>query len=132
MRIAKKYKTILCDDVRTEIGGKMSLMGIYGREFVVDRVPTVLPIISFVIMLEEVTNSPSPSSSAMPRRSCGPPILIRGPKPDDLKPGMDANITMGLSPFKIEATGEAKFEVRFAEKETPRIIHRFKIKLAGE
>lgn len=54
MKIAKEIKTILCDDVRQEVGGKMSLMGIYSKDIVVNKVPVVLPFINLVVMLEDI------------------------------------------------------------------------------
>ena len=56
MKIAKKYKTLLCDDIRQEVGGKISLMGIYGRDIVVAKTPITLPQIHFVLMLEDIVN----------------------------------------------------------------------------
>ncbi|HUX64342.1 MAG TPA: hypothetical protein VMV64_11400 [Sulfuricella sp.] len=32
-----------CDDIRHEVGNKYSLMGCYGNEMIVDKIPSVLP-----------------------------------------------------------------------------------------
>ena len=39
--------TILCDDIRQEMGGKTSLMGLYAHHIVVPQVPFVLPKVCF-------------------------------------------------------------------------------------
>ena len=39
--------TILCDDIRQEMGGKASLMGLYDHHIVVPEVPFVLPKVCF-------------------------------------------------------------------------------------
>lgn len=54
MKIAKKINTILCDDVRQEVGGKMSLMGIYSKDIIVNKVPATLPFINLVVMFEDI------------------------------------------------------------------------------
>lgn len=58
MSNAKQRRTLLCafcDDVRYEIGNKMSLMGIYGPElYVMGTAPTVLP--KLVVVLEAITD----------------------------------------------------------------------------
>ena len=54
MKLAKSIKTIMCDDVRNEVGGKMSLMGIYGRDIIIAKTPVVLPTFHFLIMLEDI------------------------------------------------------------------------------
>jgi hypothetical protein len=40
--------TILCEDVRQEMGNKLSLAGVFGEEMVLPQVPTAVP--SFAIM----------------------------------------------------------------------------------
>jgi hypothetical protein len=42
-----------CDDIRREIGGKYSMMGIYGDELIADKLPIVLP--KFCIQIRAVT-----------------------------------------------------------------------------
>ena len=53
MKIAKKITTIVCDDARQEMGGKISLMGVYSGDLIVNKVPALLPTLSFVISLLE-------------------------------------------------------------------------------
>ena len=35
--------TQFCDDIRREVGNKYSLMGCYGDEMIIDKLPTLLP-----------------------------------------------------------------------------------------
>ena len=39
--------TMLCDDIRQELGGKVSLMGLYDHHIAVAQIPYVLPKICF-------------------------------------------------------------------------------------
>ena len=54
MKISKKINTILCDDVRYEVGGKISIMGIYSKDIIVNKVPAILPSINLVLMFEDI------------------------------------------------------------------------------
>ena len=47
VKAPKHEFTLLCDDIRQEMGGKTSLMGIYDHHIVVPQVPYVLPKVCF-------------------------------------------------------------------------------------
>ena len=47
IKAPKHEFTLLCDDIRSEMGGKTSLMGIYDHHIVVPQVPFVLPKVCF-------------------------------------------------------------------------------------
>lgn len=47
IKAPKHEFTILCDDIRQEMGGKTSLMGIYDHHIVVPQTPYVLPKVCF-------------------------------------------------------------------------------------
>lgn len=49
-----------CDDVRSEIGNKTSLMGIYGGELLVPVMPTMVPRLAVVIFVRTrwISNTP--------------------------------------------------------------------------
>jgi len=57
MDIAKKHHVILCDDVRNEVGNKLSFMGVYGPELWVGKVPALMPHLCFVVMLDRIEQS---------------------------------------------------------------------------
>lgn len=44
-------ETIFCDDVRTEVGHKISHMGVYGSNFLVQDFPATVPKICVVMLL---------------------------------------------------------------------------------
>ena len=127
MKIAKKIKTLLCDDVRQEVGGKISLMGIYSKDIIVNNVPTILPIINFVIMFEDI-KEPFSTLFVTVVTPKSDPLQFNYPAPPDIEPGKNSNLVMGLSPFRINEKGPARFEIRFSKEEKARIVHRFLIK----
>jgi len=131
MKIAKKINTILCDDVRQEVGGKMSLMGIYSKDIIVNKVPAILPFINLVVMFEDI-KEPFANLFVSVITPKSEPIQVSYPAPPGLEKGKDANIIIGLSPFRLNAIGPAKFEIRFSKNEKARIIHRFLIKTSDE
>ncbi|MDR0499409.1 MAG: hypothetical protein LBH03_06745 [Holophagales bacterium] len=47
IKAPKHEFTLLCDDIRQEMGGKTSLMGIYDHHIVVPQVPYILPKVCF-------------------------------------------------------------------------------------
>jgi len=47
IKAPKHEFTLLCDDIRAEMGGKSSLMGIYDHHIVVPQVPFLLPKVCF-------------------------------------------------------------------------------------
>jgi hypothetical protein len=52
---------------------------------------------------------------------------VNYPAPPDLEKGKNVNLVLGLSPFKLNDTGKAKFEIRFSEDEKTSIVHHFLI-----
>ena len=49
---------VVCDDVRQEIGNKVSCMGIYGTEMLVLALPLVLPKLCVVLHARTLTSDP--------------------------------------------------------------------------
>ena len=128
MKVAKKIKTILCDDVRQEVGGKMSLMGIYSKDIVVNKVPAILPVINLVLMFEGI-KEPFEQLLVTVVTPKSDPIKFSYPVPPDMEKGENINLVLGLSPFKLNYAGKAKFEIRFSEDEKASIVHHFSIKV---
>jgi len=127
MKTAKNIKTILCDDVRQEIGGKMSLMGIYSKDIIVNKVPALLPFINLVVMLEDI-KEPFEKLFVSVITPKSDPINVSYPAPSDIEKGKNINLVVGFSPFKLNDVGSAKFEIRFSESGKADIVHNFSIK----
>ncbi len=128
MKIAKSIKSILCDDVRRETGNKISLMGIYSKNFVVNEIPAFFPSIHLFIMFESMKVKFKEVNIKLISPKADP-IVMKYPAPKEIIIGEDLNIIIGISPFKINGEGLAKFEVTLLEYEKPTIIHEFLIKI---
>lgn len=129
MKLAKNIKTIKCDDVRREVGGKMSLMGVYGNDIIIAETPFVLPSFHFVIMLEDIqiVFKEIYINLYMPTETN--PISYKNPAPPGIKKGNDINLVIGLSPFKINSAGNCRLDLAVQKDEAPVISHSFTIKL---
>jgi hypothetical protein len=108
IKAPKHEYTLLCDDIRQEMGGKTSLMGIYEHHIVVPQVPFVLPKVCFFTKFSRMDGqfkfSFSVVSPAGDRRD-----IIRDSDvqiPDGAKEG---TFNVIASPF--EAQGEGVYEV---------------------
>lgn len=54
-------QAIFCDDIRQEVGGKLSYIGVYGRRLIVSQFPATLP--KFFVALTAVTPESKPFQS---------------------------------------------------------------------
>jgi hypothetical protein len=126
-KIAQKIHVIMCDDVRRELGNKISLMGVYGGGIVLNKVPNNLKSLVFVLVLENLITKFNKISITLKLPQDKPNELsIDAPKKVDLK--MNMNLAFGFSPVKVVNTGKAKVEFRFDNDEKPRIVYNFNIK----
>lgn len=125
-KIAKDELLVLCDDIRNEVGNKKSLMGIYTNKLIVKSVPAVIPRICLYIALEGIK-----------RTFKNIHVKTKFPKSEaqsfdlkDLPPNnLGQNVAMGviISPFKVEAPGNARFEISLDDDEKPSLIYKFVI-----
>ncbi|MDR1840694.1 MAG: hypothetical protein LBQ86_02080 [Holophagales bacterium] len=104
IKAPKHEFTLLCDDIRQEMGGKTSLMGIYDHHIVVPQVPFVLPKVCFYTRFSRMDGqfkfNFSIVSPAGDRRD-----IIRDSDvqiPDGAKEG---TFNVIASPFEVQAEG---------------------------
>jgi hypothetical protein len=56
---ARRGFTIFCDDIRRELGGKITLVGIYRAEMLIQgKLPIVLPKLGIAILLQTPVERP--------------------------------------------------------------------------
>jgi len=108
VKAPKHEFTLLCDDIRQEVGGKTSLMGMYDHHIVVPQVPFVLPKVCFYTRFSRMDGTFKFSFS----------IVSPGGERKDIIRDSDVQIPDGAkegtfnviaSPFEV--SGEGVFEV---------------------
>ncbi len=126
MKLAKKITLLLCEDIREEKGNKLSVMGVYGYQLVLDRIPAMLPKLCLCVMLTEIVTvfSRFDVTVTLPNSE---PILLTISGMSDVALGENRNLGIIVSPARINAAGKARFELCFDEEKKPSIIHRFEI-----
>lgn len=131
MKVAKKINTVLCDDVRNEVGNKLSLIGIYTKDIIFNEIPAIYSKLCFVIFIKELKELFTDVK-----------VVLKSPESDDIvmkiKPPPNASLysdlvlTWAISPFRAKATGQAKFSIYFGKAKRPSLIHKFEIKVADK
>lgn len=127
MDIAKKYTVLLCDDVRNELGNKLSIMGIYGPELWLGKLPAVMPKLCFVVMLNHIERSFTSAKARVTMPGAAPVVLPIQAAPGP-QPGAHHTIIVALAPAKIDTEGLASFEFFVADEKAPQIVHEFFIR----
>ena len=125
-KIAQKFHIIMCEDVRRELGNKMSLMGVYGGEVILKKLPGTMRSLVFVLMLENILTpfKKLAVSLKMPKDKLVELILDA---PENIELNTNANLAVGFSPVIMQNSGDARVEFRFGDDKKPRIVYRFKI-----
>lgn len=109
MKLAANTTFLVCDDVRQEINGKLSFIGVYSNDIIVYKLPTFLPILTVVVLFEKLERTfknlyvtiETPGSQ---------PISIIAEAPPNTEVGKNANIVVRISPFKISEQGIVRME----------------------
>jgi hypothetical protein len=129
MKFAKKISTILCDDIRQEMGNKISLMGIYGKEVIIPDIPFVFPKLCIWLMAKEVQLEIRDLRVIVTTPQCDP-IILDLPAPTHKKIPQDIQIGIAIAPINVNGEGEAKIEIFQKEELKPFISHRFNLRKA--
>lgn len=128
--VSRHLEVIYCDDIRNEVGNKLSYMGIYTHEMIIPNAPLLLP--KLCIAVKVVTDINDPFESVTVRLvkikdheeteliSTG---LIHLPQVADL-PGRDDDTTrlsfemqFMLSPFQIDEEAKLRVEATTEREE---------------
>lgn len=128
-RLAKEIIKLLCDDVRHEVGGKVSFIGVYPDLIVVDKTPVILPQVHLVIQLRSIPE-PFEKLYATLHTPKAEPVMFEYSLPPNFTAGEDANFAIGIVPFRIADEGSAKIEYRTEKDGRARIVHHFEIKVS--
>jgi hypothetical protein len=110
--------TLLADDIRQEMGGKTSLMGLYDHHIVVPQIPYVLPKVCFYTRFSKMTGSYK-FSFAIKSPSSDVKTIIDGSEvsiPDGAKEG---TFNVVASPFDVSEEGLYEVTLTLVKDEEP-------------
>ena len=126
MKYANKIYAIVCDDVRDEKGNKLSLMGIYQRNIIVEKFPSVLKQLTIAVFLDDLIEpfSEIHFTGKFPKAE---DVKISVKAPPGIKKGQSASMVFGIAPFKLNRAGNATFEIRFDDLKRPSYIRKLTI-----
>lgn len=127
-KIANEMVILVCDDIRPEIGGKSSYMGVYSDTIVVRKVPLVLPKMAFAILIFN-TKIKITKMEPIIKHPKGQIKLSPPEFQDGVPKGANLNIHLFVAPLKIEESGEMELQIVFNENETLKVTHSFEIKI---
>lgn len=96
--------TLLCDDIRQELGGKTSLMGIYDHHIVVPEVPHMLPKVCFYTRFSRMNGAYKFSFAITDPKGVRKDIIENSDVqiPEDAKEG---TFNVVASPFEVANEG---------------------------
>lgn len=56
--IARQVQTVFCDDIRQEVNGKLSLIGVYGGNMLVPAFPVIIPKLCLLVKILAPADDP--------------------------------------------------------------------------
>lgn len=105
-----KYKCVLiCEDIRQEVGGRVSLMGVLGSKLLVQSFPLPFPKLCLFIEWGEILGKVNVTLNIIPPEGIDIP-KVRPTAPIQGQAGLVARSMIVLSNFSFPAPGNYIFE----------------------
>jgi hypothetical protein len=122
--------TIICEDIRRELGRKISLIGIYDEAIIFKRVPARM---AKLCMFQRWSGSDQPEKiriqiqgSALPGAFSAEAERDRAHFDPDAR---RSNLMIAFAPFDVVDVGEVEFLTYFGDTEQPSHSHRIEIRI---
>lgn len=119
--------SLLCDDIRTETGQKVSIMGVYGREIRVKGSEAHIPRLSIYKRLESDDNR-TYSALLDVLGPTGKSVLGKAPpEMKDLSLRKEVNFGVGVGPLHLKEAGEYTVRLTLRTPDSPDLMldHKF-------
>lgn len=107
--------SIICDDIREEVGNKLSLIGIYGKDIYVPRLPFTFSQLCVAIAYKNLRGGDFFSVKAEDPSGKEIGNIIKGSAPKEAKGSIDFTIFAKFAPVKISEEGSLRLEIIFNE-----------------
>ena len=101
-------------------------MGMYGKEIIFNKLPALLPKLCIIIMIEEIREKFDKIEITLKLPKAKQQVFNRQ-VPSNIRLKSDFNFILCLSPFKVDDSGEAKFDIRIGDSKRTNYTYRFKI-----
>lgn len=102
---------IICDDIRQEVGNKISLIGIYPKDIFVTKLPFTLPKLCFAINYDYIKGGDTFSIDLSGPNTKRLGEIIKGGTPEQIKDYARFQIHAVFSPLIVEKEGDYKLTV---------------------
>jgi len=128
VQIAEHVAMIVCDDMRNEQDNKVSLMGIYPHKLKINEIPTVIPRLTFCVLLDKLITAVGKCEIVAKglENEIEPISQTIEPK-QEAKAGTNLRIVFAVYPVEIRATGTIVFQVRMGGEEHPSLEYKLEI-----
>jgi len=120
MKLAEKAYIIFCDDVREEVGNKLSLMGVYSKKIVFPSLPVVMRSFHIVVIFENLKKNFKRFNLVfnLPEAK---PLEVSGTPPAPKDKNENMNLLLGYAALKIEKPGIASAKLFIDGEEKPEV-----------
>lgn len=129
-KIADKIFIVVCDDIRHEVGNKISIMGIYD-DVIVGNVPTILPKINLAIIFSGIKHRFKSIQITLKNPGGSAIDLPELKTPPSAKIGANYNMDICVAPLKIDKPGIFVWEIKFDGEKKPSIVHKMNIRTSN-
>jgi len=121
--------TLICDDLRSEVGQKVSLMGVYNEEITLSAIPSRLPKLS---IFQRWVESPTLEKVDVELRgTClDTPIRVTGRRHEDQGGRTSVQIMLPFFGLAIVREGTLEFATYINDDTEPRYVHALRVKRA--
>lgn len=129
----KSEYTIICDDIREEVGNKITFVGTYGPDIYVSKLPFSFPKLCFVNFLKDIRGGDSISLELMDPsgEQLGSTIKSTAPK-DGIGHARKLSVFGIFTPLVVQKEGLYKFIIIFNNDEKSKQEIEFNIKVHGK
>lgn len=121
---------IICDDIRQEIGNKVSYIGIYGSDIFVSKLPFTFPKLCFAVSYRNVKGEDSFSIEHFDSSGKQLGKTIKGIVTPDIKRHNKFVMFAIFSPLKVEQEGSYKLWITFNDDDKSKQMVEYNIKIA--
>lgn len=108
---------IVCDDIREELGGKLTLAGVYSNSLLLDRsiaFPALMKSLCLFVRVSLEDRDPAPDRLTVRGSFNGEQVLEHGGTLNVGNRGEPVTVRLAFVPFTLRGFGELTFEFTFS------------------